>query len=985
MAELTNSTRHIQKVTYAPIELNKERSQENDRIKGKIKRGLEKAVFMKTLEMTKEELKQIEGYIAERRDKKKKTTLLKILQASSKLISDKSSMAAILHANAFRNFRPEDLWEFVSAIVNLRRSEVDKIERYIYDEILSKAAQHSKTDENFVENVSNYYNIPKNLYEIDNTLFKGLINQALSARPSLKDDFKERFSSHISTQAMKIGASFDTIVLSVLYGSISIAEVAAQAIIYFKERFKMEPVGRLHMERLEMFPAGVERGELVYSVPLAPKETVNISHKEWAVRKEEYEKIIQDYLEGYSEEGVTEKTDISTSTDSESNHSTSFNVDSSLTASYSVVTLSLSTGYNSTSDDKQAIKDSRDHSFAVVKKSSARTRKEHKQSFKVSSVAGTEDRSVRIITNHSDNESMRIDYFQLMRKWRVDLIRYGLRMTYDIVIPSPGLELMRKINQARMIAFERDKPFQLDIMLEDITIDKLNELSRRFKVGLEKCPLLETGWLSAGRKAMPGEEGFVDEEEAKKTKVGSYKLEIAFGENLDDYEISEAQIIFSGAHHPSLAAKTNFTVTGVGVDYAPHPDKPKNSDWKIINLNNFRNVSANRLPVSYMFRGWSTFGFDVQVKLKLKSQSFEEWRMRIWNAIVDAEERSYQDRKLELEDQYKALSDEIQRLDALTLRRMEREEVVKGVLRWLVGFDGLELPVLKSTNDIYNDVRAQMRQEFVRIEDMIDNRDQTLTYLLGETIKNLHNAIEWENMLYFNYPYFWDRSEIRSSKLFLYHEDPLHQMFLRSGAARVVIPIRPGFELWFADFIEGGGILQQMGVDLPYVTIADEIQNYAKTNYPGIPPANPDSKARPLLYPEQQKTWQDMQKIIKLIAVYFDKNGKYPTNDEGIAVLQQVLQVNIEINGVTVPVNEYLGINEVPLNDYWGNPFLYSSPGLTGEYDLGSYGADGALGGDGKNADIWNNTEGSLIAEWYEYTPTSALDIELNTDMAKMA
>ena len=64
----------------------------------------------------------------------------------------------------------------------------------------------------------------------------------------------------------------------------------------------------------------------------------------------------------------------------------------------------------------------------------------------------------------------------------------------------------------------------------------------------------------------------------------------------------------------------------------------------------------------------------------------------------------------------------------------------------------------------------------------------------GEFIKYIHNAIEWENVLYFTYPYFWDDNTLWDFKKFLYHPDPTHRTFLRSGAARVVLTIRPGFD-----------------------------------------------------------------------------------------------------------------------------------------------------------------------------------------------
>ena len=42
---------------------------------------------------------------------------------------------------------------------------------------------------------------------------------------------------------------------------------------------------------------------------------------------------------------------------------------------------------------------------------------------------------------------------------------------------------------------------------------------------------------------------------------------------------------------------------------------------------------------------------------------------------------------------------------------------------------------------------------------------------------------------------------------------------------------------------------------------------------------------------------------------------------------------------------------DVPL-DPWGNAYVYHSPGQQGEYDIVSYGKDGAAGGEGENADI---------------------------------
>jgi general secretion pathway protein G len=74
--------------------------------------------------------------------------------------------------------------------------------------------------------------------------------------------------------------------------------------------------------------------------------------------------------------------------------------------------------------------------------------------------------------------------------------------------------------------------------------------------------------------------------------------------------------------------------------------------------------------------------------------------------------------------------------------------------------------------------------------------------------------------------------------------------------------------------------------------------------------------------------------------------GRYPSTEQGLAAL------------VTKPANEarwagpYLRKN-IP-DDPWGKPYLYKQPGERGEFDLFSYGKDGAPGGTGDAADVTN-------------------------------
>lgn len=78
-------------------------------------------------------------------------------------------------------------------------------------------------------------------------------------------------------------------------------------------------------------------------------------------------------------------------------------------------------------------------------------------------------------------------------------------------------------------------------------------------------------------------------------------------------------------------------------------------------------------------------------------------------------------------------------------------------------------------------------------------------------------------------------------------------------------------------------------------------------------------------------------------------NGFYPDTQQGLQVLVE------KPSAGQIPLNYkeggYLEQKKIPL-DPWGNAYVYISPGLNGDYDLMSYGADGKEGGEGNNADI---------------------------------
>jgi len=83
------------------------------------------------------------------------------------------------------------------------------------------------------------------------------------------------------------------------------------------------------------------------------------------------------------------------------------------------------------------------------------------------------------------------------------------------------------------------------------------------------------------------------------------------------------------------------------------------------------------------------------------------------------------------------------------------------------------------------------------------------------------------------------------------------------------------------------------------------------------------------------KAKTDIRAIESALNLYKLDNFNYPSTDEGLEAL----------------IPKYI---ERLANDPWGNSYLYLSPGLHGEMDVYTLGADGLQGGTDKNADIGN-------------------------------
>ena len=89
----------------------------------------------------------------------------------------------------------------------------------------------------------------------------------------------------------------------------------------------------------------------------------------------------------------------------------------------------------------------------------------------------------------------------------------------------------------------------------------------------------------------------------------------------------------------------------------------------------------------------------------------------------------------------------------------------------------------------------------------------------------------------------------------------------------------------------------------------------------------------------------DVNNLSQALKLYKLDNQRLPSTEQGLQALI------VKPSAAPVPANWKAYLDKLP-NDPWGRPYQYLNPGVKGEVDVMSLGADGQPGGEGRNADV---------------------------------
>jgi hypothetical protein len=169
----------------------------------------------------------------------------------------------------------------------------------------------------------------------------------------------------------------------------------------------------------------------------------------------------------------------------------------------------------------------------------------------------------------------------------------------------------------------------------------------------------------------------------------------------------------------------------------------------------------------------------INIYCRLGVEQEQQWKLKTYNAIMSA----YADRKSQYDQaleraRVQSSFQQVRGSNPFLNRETEKIELKKGCVALLTGqrFDSFDAVAANTAPHGYPEIDFE--------ESMSE----------GRFVSFFEQSMEWSNMTYVFYPYFWGRKSEWLVTAQLGDDDPLYTRFLQAGAARVNVPVRPGFE-----------------------------------------------------------------------------------------------------------------------------------------------------------------------------------------------
>ncbi len=404
-------------------------------------------------------------------------------------------------------------------------------------------------------------------------------------------------------------------------------------------------------------------------------------------------------------------------------------------------------------------------------------------------------------------------YHWIDKKYLNQVYNIGKRLMYEFLIPEPAAFYIHSLmKQPQVVEYPEVPVHPFKIIMEELNLPLSHALINRSNFGsiaaqarvadIEPPP---SNYLYVGTA--------LTNQNKEEWNLDSYNDSIIIPEG---YVATGAKVVLSFSE-----GNDRYTKVKVGSAEFSATENSENT----LTLNNL----TGKVPIS-VHSGKTYYAVNVVVECTLTEKSYAEWQLSVFNKIMQAHYDAVMQYNFEIQtieqNIRNAESDHISGYNPERNRIIEQTELKKAAIKFLTGsrFDEFDSMIAHFSELGYPDF----------------DFDESVSE--GKFIRFFEQAFEWENMTYHHYPYFWGRKANWMQIIHLEDNDPKFSNFLKAGATRVVVPVRPSFTKAVLHYQANGEIWA--GQDLPdlndelHLSIVEEIRD-SQVNIDGEPHGEP--------------------------------------------------------------------------------------------------------------------------------------------------
>ena len=464
----------------------------------------------------------------------------------------------------------------------------------------------------------------------------------------------------------------------------------------------------------------------------------------------------------------------------------------------------VSVGLDLNADHSTTTTDSNSSSTSYAKEVTDRA-SETMRSEASSRVVTTNRTRITETNKHDFDNRAGADHVRGIYRWldKVDsaqVFNYGERLLLEFVVPEPAATHVY-LASVTSVEGEPVAPPSLDFGPNGITEDNFVALGRRYDTaGLERPPALEVT-IPAEFFFPPGQAAEVEtpETERRNEEEPPGPAEVT--------AVQTGEVAIPDGYAAGRVITSIVYGEGLGLSPVEIPDPPPGLppfEWYPVALaigGKRLTISSQDIEEAHVVELESRRTGNLPIALGSKQGSGAALAMRVIAYRTDEGLKAWQQRTFET----------IQQAYLTKLSTYEAEVAVAQIRAGYTAVTPSEvnrsIEVRELTRGCQTILTGQHFDLFGSVAFPADDApriDVDEAWIEADVIQFFSDVIDWSLMAYLFYPYHWAGRSRWSDLVARTSTDPLHEAFLQSGAARVVVPVREGFEHAVARYLKDG-------------------------------------------------------------------------------------------------------------------------------------------------------------------------------------